>query len=237
MLVASKKARAVVKDMFTDALASLPIGRDDESRILDVGCGLGFLSCVRAEFYMNARITGIDTFEHVSLKRSSLERKRTREFLASRTGSISRKVTCLGSHLPKSSTSSSLTSCFRGGKMPFKATFIVDTGRLRHMQRYLRSVFLKNKNNHGVTSKAPIDVLTDIYTERGIFAGCVRYYLSVAINKGKIPNCRTFRKFREYGIGNHGFLNKRVRYAIKSATAKYPIIVTKLAIVEAMKAW
>jgi 2-polyprenyl-3-methyl-5-hydroxy-6-metoxy-1,4-benzoquinol methylase len=66
--VASKKTRTIVKAMFTDAFASLPLGRDDESRILDVGCGLGFLSCVCAEFY-NARITGIDTFEHVSLKR------------------------------------------------------------------------------------------------------------------------------------------------------------------------
>jgi SAM-dependent methyltransferase len=71
---ASKKIRAVVKDMFTDAFASLPFGRDDELRILDVGCGLGFLSCVSAEFYKNARITGIDTFKHASLKRSSLER-------------------------------------------------------------------------------------------------------------------------------------------------------------------
>jgi cyclopropane fatty-acyl-phospholipid synthase-like methyltransferase len=49
-------------------------GRDDELRILDVGCGLGFLSCASAEFYKNARITGIDTFKHSSLKRSSLER-------------------------------------------------------------------------------------------------------------------------------------------------------------------
>jgi 2-polyprenyl-3-methyl-5-hydroxy-6-metoxy-1,4-benzoquinol methylase len=71
---ASKKARAVVKAMFTDAFAFLPFGRDDEFRILDVGCGLGFLSCVSAEFYKNARITGIDTFKHSSLKRSSLER-------------------------------------------------------------------------------------------------------------------------------------------------------------------
>ena len=62
-----------MKAMFTDAFTSLPFGRDDELRILDVGCGLGFLSCVSAEFYKNARITGIDTFEHVSLKRSSLE--------------------------------------------------------------------------------------------------------------------------------------------------------------------
>jgi cyclopropane fatty-acyl-phospholipid synthase-like methyltransferase len=71
--VASKKTRIIVKAMFTDAFASLPLGRDDELSILDVGCGLGFLSCVSAEFYENARITGIDTFEHVSLKRSSLE--------------------------------------------------------------------------------------------------------------------------------------------------------------------
>src|ERR671930_378391 len=71
---ASNKAREVVKAMFTDAFASLPLGRDDELRILDVGCGLGFLSCVSAEFYNNARITGIDTFKHSSLKRSSLQR-------------------------------------------------------------------------------------------------------------------------------------------------------------------
>jgi SAM-dependent methyltransferase len=71
---ASKKTRAVVKTMFTNAFASLPFGRDDELRILDVGCGLGFLSCVSAEFYKNAQITGIDTFKHASLKSSSLER-------------------------------------------------------------------------------------------------------------------------------------------------------------------
>jgi cyclopropane fatty-acyl-phospholipid synthase-like methyltransferase len=71
---ASKKVRAVVKAMFTDAFSSLSFERDDELRILDVGCGLGFLSCVSAEFYKNARITGIDTFEHTSLKRSSAER-------------------------------------------------------------------------------------------------------------------------------------------------------------------
>jgi len=72
--VASKNVRAVVKVMFTDAFNSLPFSRYDELRILDVGCGLGFLSCVSAEFYKNAQITGIDTFEHTSLRRSSLER-------------------------------------------------------------------------------------------------------------------------------------------------------------------
>ncbi len=68
------KTREVVKTMFTDAFASLPLRRDDKLQILDVGCGLGFLSCVSAEFYKNAQITGIDTFKHASLKRSSLER-------------------------------------------------------------------------------------------------------------------------------------------------------------------
>jgi methyltransferase family protein len=51
---ASKKIRPVMKAMFTDAFASLPFWRD--------------------EFYKNSRITGIDTFEHASLKRSSLEK-------------------------------------------------------------------------------------------------------------------------------------------------------------------
>ena len=90
--VASKKVRIVVKAMFTDAFASIPFGRDDELRILDVGCGLGYLSCLSAEFYQTARITGIDTFEHASLKRSVLRRlKKFRKFLASRTGLISRR--------------------------------------------------------------------------------------------------------------------------------------------------
>jgi cyclopropane fatty-acyl-phospholipid synthase-like methyltransferase len=73
---ASKKIRAVVKAMFTDAFALLPVDKDNELKILDVGCGLGFLSCVSAEFYKSARITGIDTFERSSLKGSSLERAR-----------------------------------------------------------------------------------------------------------------------------------------------------------------
>jgi cyclopropane fatty-acyl-phospholipid synthase-like methyltransferase len=79
--VGSKKARAVVKAMFTDAFASLPLGRGDELRILDVGCGLGFLICVSAQFYKDARITGIDTFEHASLKRSSLRARENARIL------------------------------------------------------------------------------------------------------------------------------------------------------------
>jgi cyclopropane fatty-acyl-phospholipid synthase-like methyltransferase len=65
----------VVKSLFLDAFAALPFRRDDgELKILDVGCGLGFLSCVSAEFYKRARVTAIDTFEHDSLKGSSLKK-------------------------------------------------------------------------------------------------------------------------------------------------------------------
>jgi SAM-dependent methyltransferase len=70
----SEMIRTVAKGMFTDAFGPLPFARDDELQILDVGCGLGFLSCVCAEFYQTARITGIDTFKHTSLKGSSIER-------------------------------------------------------------------------------------------------------------------------------------------------------------------
>ncbi|MGA9150068.1 MAG: class I SAM-dependent methyltransferase [Candidatus Nitrosopolaris sp.] len=58
--------------MFKEAFGDLPFSRDDQLKILDLGCGLGFLSCICAEYYPNGIITGIDTFEHRSLKNSSL---------------------------------------------------------------------------------------------------------------------------------------------------------------------
>jgi NAD kinase len=44
------------------------------------------------------------------------------------------------------------------------------------------------------------DILTDVYLERGIFSGCIRYAVSVyAIDKFK---CSTNEKFTDYAIGN-----------------------------------
>jgi NAD+ kinase len=44
------------------------------------------------------------------------------------------------------------------------------------------------------------DILTDVYLERGIFSGCIRYAVSVyAIDKFK---CSTNKKFTDYAIGN-----------------------------------
>jgi 16S rRNA G1207 methylase RsmC len=69
---ASLKLREKVKILFTRVFGNLPFDRDENLKILDVGCGLGFLSCVCAEYYPKARITGFDTFKHTSLKESSL---------------------------------------------------------------------------------------------------------------------------------------------------------------------
>ncbi len=70
----SEMTRAVVARDFLEAFDTLPFSRDQEVDIIDLGCGLGFLSCVCAKFYRRARVTGIDTFEHASLKGSSLEK-------------------------------------------------------------------------------------------------------------------------------------------------------------------
>jgi SAM-dependent methyltransferase len=70
----SERTRAVVAQGFLEAFDALPFSRDRELDIMDLGCGLGFLSCVCAKFYKRARVTGIDTFQHASLKGSSLEK-------------------------------------------------------------------------------------------------------------------------------------------------------------------
>jgi len=70
----SEKIREKIEVLFTEALDDLPFSRDDEPKILDIGCGLGFLSWICAKYYPNGMITGIDTFQHESLKNSSLAR-------------------------------------------------------------------------------------------------------------------------------------------------------------------
>jgi SAM-dependent methyltransferase len=70
--LASQKIREKVKMLFTKVFSNLPFACDDSLKILDIGCGLGFLSCICAEYYSNARITGFDTFKDASLKDSSL---------------------------------------------------------------------------------------------------------------------------------------------------------------------
>jgi len=66
-----------VKVLFTEAFNDLPFSKDDDLKILDIGCGLGFLSCVCAEYYPNAMVLGFDTFEHASLKNSSIAKAKS----------------------------------------------------------------------------------------------------------------------------------------------------------------
>lgn len=86
--MASEATRARIKSIFTESFGDLPFSKTDRIKVLDVGCGLGFLSCVCAEFYTNARVTGIDIFEHPSLHGSSLVKARKN----ARTLGLSNKV-------------------------------------------------------------------------------------------------------------------------------------------------
>ena len=70
----SVKIRKNIRGRFRKAFASIPFSRDDKIKILDVGCGLGFLSWVCAEYYPKAKVIGFDTFEHASLKDSNLQK-------------------------------------------------------------------------------------------------------------------------------------------------------------------
>jgi len=69
----SEEARRRLRPIFIDTFRRLPFLRDQRIKVLDVGCGLGFLSCLCAEFYPNAFVTGVDTFEHPSLRGASIE--------------------------------------------------------------------------------------------------------------------------------------------------------------------
>ena len=95
------------REIFNDTFTSLPSGRDEELRILDVGCS--------AEFYKTARITGIDTFEHASLKRSSLERAKENSKILGFSDRIDfKKVDIFGVHIRR-------LVLHNFGKMRFKA--------------------------------------------------------------------------------------------------------------------
>ncbi len=68
----SERIREKVKLLFTRAFGDLPFSRRGNIKILDAGCGLGFLSCVCAKYYSNESIIGVDVFEHSSLKGATL---------------------------------------------------------------------------------------------------------------------------------------------------------------------
>jgi len=70
----SEELRQMVKGLFIRAFNDLPFSQDSRLKILDIGCGIGFLSCLCAESYPKSLITAFDNFEDASLKKSSLSK-------------------------------------------------------------------------------------------------------------------------------------------------------------------
>ncbi|BCU67672.1 hypothetical protein HS7_11090 [Sulfolobales archaeon HS-7] len=78
----SEKLRGNAEQVFTVLFQRTGVDRSSHLMILDVGCGLGFLSYVAAKYFPNADILGIDTFSHESLEQSSIVKaKRNMELL------------------------------------------------------------------------------------------------------------------------------------------------------------
>lgn len=66
--------RGIAKELFFQAFMKTGLPRDKEISVLDVGCGLGFLSYVVTQYFPKAKILGIDTFENSSLLDSDMRK-------------------------------------------------------------------------------------------------------------------------------------------------------------------
>lgn len=68
----SKRIREYAEKAFSKLLRSLyPLGA--ALRILDAGCGLGFLTYVAAKCFPKASLTGVDLFRHGSMSEMSMD--------------------------------------------------------------------------------------------------------------------------------------------------------------------
>jgi SAM-dependent methyltransferase len=69
----SRKVRQYAEKAFSKFLRSL-YPSDAAIRILDAGCGSGFLTSVVAKLFPKARVTGVDLFNHASMSELSIEK-------------------------------------------------------------------------------------------------------------------------------------------------------------------
>src|SRR3954451_13846069 len=69
----SRKLRERAEEVFSRLMLSV-FAPADRLRVLDAGCGLGFLMYVAAKCLPNASITGIDLFKHGSISDLSIEK-------------------------------------------------------------------------------------------------------------------------------------------------------------------
>ncbi len=68
----SNQVRERAEQAFSKLLRPL-YPRDTPLRILDAGCGLGFLTYVAAKCFPKAQVTGVDLFTHTSMSRMSID--------------------------------------------------------------------------------------------------------------------------------------------------------------------
>ncbi len=69
----SEILRESVRDLFSHSFDIAGIRKGEDIRVLDAGCGSGFLCAVVASYFPNAQITGIDLFKSGSLRDLSLD--------------------------------------------------------------------------------------------------------------------------------------------------------------------
>ncbi|ARM74712.1 class I SAM-dependent methyltransferase [Acidianus manzaensis] len=67
----SEKMREKAKEMFEKAFKRIIDDRNKDLQIIDIGCGLGFLTILSASYFPKATITAVDLFTHSSLKENS----------------------------------------------------------------------------------------------------------------------------------------------------------------------
>lgn len=158
----SEKARARFKVLFTEAFADLPFSRDDKLKILDIGCGLGFLSCTCAEYYPHAMITGFDTFEHASLKNSSLAKAKN-------------NVKILGfSERVKFQKQNFFRSDYRKGKFDlFVSNLVFENFGKKRLEAYEKLAKWATPKSYAVLSEIFFDYKTDFKRLTSLF-GSVR---------------------------------------------------------------
>jgi cyclopropane fatty-acyl-phospholipid synthase-like methyltransferase len=127
-------------------------------KVLDIGCGLGFLSCVTAKYYPNATITGFDTFGHPSLKGSSLAKAKKNAGILGLSGRIT---------FEKGDT---LMSDYRGGKFDLFVSNLVyhNLGKKRY-EAYGRLARWATQNSYAVIGDIFFDYKEDSKWLRDIF--------------------------------------------------------------------
>lgn len=69
----SERTRVLLRGQFSRIMRSL-FPEDSDIKILDAGCGLGFLSYIAAITFEKSSVVGVDIFSHESLLNSSLEK-------------------------------------------------------------------------------------------------------------------------------------------------------------------